>query len=204
MIHTIVQCVLFFLTLYCYRAWRNRRTWQLLKRLPGPVNFPLIGSVYILPGTNTTLYFRVLLDLTRTYGSPYCVWLGPMPVVIVSSAEHARIILSSQASMEKASFYRFTPLRGIFSLPVHQWRPHRKVIQPSFKLSILQSFIPVFEQKANVMVERLATHVDGTKSFDMYRYTARCTLDMICATTLGTDMHFQEAPTCRYLEHLEQ
>ncbi|XP_058128995.1 cytochrome P450 4V2-like [Anopheles ziemanni] len=204
MIHTVVQCVLFFLTIYCYRAWLNRRKWQLLRRLPGPANLPFIGAMYLIPGTDTTQYLSTLIELTANYGSPLCVWLGPLPVVIVSTADHARSVLTSPATMEKASFYRFTPLRGIFSLPVNQWRPHRKVIQPTFKLSILQSFIPLFEQKANIMVQNLSEKADQCHTFDIYRFTARCTLDMIFATTLGTNMHIQETPTCSYLEVLEE
>ncbi|XP_035780190.1 cytochrome P450 4C1-like [Anopheles albimanus] len=204
MIHTIVQCLLFLFAIYCYRAWRNRRMWQLLEKIPGPTSIPLIGSVYILPGTDTSTYFRLLQQLSTTYGSLYRVWLGPKPVIIVNSAEHARTILTSPITLGKARFYRFIPLPGIFSLPVQQWRTHRKLIQPSFNLSILQSYVPLFEQKANVMISNLAAKVDTAEPFDIYRFTARCTLDMICATSLGIDMHFQEMPSCSYLEILEE
>ncbi|XP_035780184.1 probable cytochrome P450 313a4 [Anopheles albimanus] len=204
MIHTIVQCLLFLFVIYCYRAWRNRRMWQLLEKIPGPATFPLIGSVYALPGTDTSKYFRFLLDLFRTYGSPYCVWIGPKPIVFVSNAEHAQTILTSPATMEKANVYQFTRLHGIFSLPVQQWRTHRKLMQPSFNLSILQSYVPLFEQKANVMISNLAAKVDTAEPFDIYRFITRCTLDMICATSLGIDMHFQEMPSCSYLEIMEE
>uniref|UniRef100_A0A182Y5A0 Uncharacterized protein n=1 Tax=Anopheles stephensi TaxID=30069 RepID=A0A182Y5A0_ANOST len=204
MFHTIVQCVLFCATVYLYRTWQNRRTWQLLGRLPGPLNFPLIGSMYVIPGRDTSRYLQTLVDLTATYGSPYCIWLGPVPVVIVSTADHARTILNSPATVEKASFYRFTPLHGIFSLPAYKWRAHRKMIQPTFNQSILRGFIPLFEEKAEVMVRALGEMVETGHAFDIYRFTARCTLDMIFATTLGTDMHIQECSTCGYLDVLEE
>uniref|UniRef100_A0A182JYD5 Cytochrome P450 n=1 Tax=Anopheles christyi TaxID=43041 RepID=A0A182JYD5_9DIPT len=152
MFHTFVQCVLFCVTVYFCRWWQTGRVWKLLSRLPGPRCFPLIGALYIIPGRDTSRYLSTLIGLTGAYGSPYCIWLGPVPVVIVSSAEHARTILTSPATVDKASFYRFTPLQGIFSLPAHKWRAHRKMIQPSFKQSILRSFIPLFEQKAANMI----------------------------------------------------
>ncbi|XP_050070724.1 cytochrome P450 4C1-like [Anopheles maculipalpis] len=204
MFHTIVQCVLFCATVYLYRTWKNRRTWQLLSRLPGPLNFPLIGSMYVIPGRNTSQYLQTLVNLTATYGSAYCIWLGPVPVVIVSSADHARTILTSPSTVDKASFYRFTPLQGIFSLPAHKWRAHRKMIQPNFNQSILRGFIPLFEEKAETMVRALGEMVETGQTFDIYRFTARCTLDMIFATTLGTDMHIQESSTCSYLDVLEE
>ncbi|XP_053671698.1 cytochrome P450 4g15-like [Anopheles nili] len=204
MYHTTVQFALFFLIICCYRAWRNFRAWKLLGRLPGPLNLPFIGAMYVVPGADTSRYLQTLVNLTQTYGSPLCLWIGPKPVVIVSSAGHARTILTSSATVEKASFYRFTPLRGIFSLPAHKWRIHRKVIQPSFNQSILRSFIPLFEQKANVMVHSLDAMAEQGEPFDIYRCTARCTLDMIFATTLGTDLHIQDAPTCAYLDVLEE
>uniref|UniRef100_A0A182VYV1 Cytochrome P450 n=1 Tax=Anopheles minimus TaxID=112268 RepID=A0A182VYV1_9DIPT len=204
MFHTVVQFVLFFVTVYCYQLWQNRRTRMLLGRLPGPPNFPLIGSMYVIPGRDTSRYLKMLIDLTGTYGSAYCIWLGPIPVVIVSSVDHARTILTSPATVEKASFYRFTPLQGIFSLPAHKWRAHRKMIQPAFNQSILRGFIPLFEQKADAMVSALSEMFDKDQTFDIYRFTARCTLDMIFATTLGTDMHIQETSTCSYLDVIEE
>ncbi|XP_053660991.1 cytochrome P450 4C1-like [Anopheles marshallii] len=204
MFHTIVQCVLFFVIVYCYRLWQNRRTRVLLGRVPGPSNLPLIGSMYVIPGRDTSRYLKTLIDLAGTFGSPCCIWLGPVPVVIVSTADHARIILTSPATLEKASFYRFTPLQGIFSLPAHKWRAHRKMIQPSFNQSILRNFIPLFEQKAEAMVCGLSEMVENGELFDIYRFTARCTLDMIFATTLGTDMHIQETAACTYLDVLEE
>uniref|UniRef100_A0A182QB16 Cytochrome P450 n=1 Tax=Anopheles farauti TaxID=69004 RepID=A0A182QB16_9DIPT len=205
MFHTLVQCVLFLVTVYWSRWWYTRRTVQLLKYLPGPRTYPFIGSMYVLPGMDTSLYLPALINLTGAYESPYCVWLGPVPVVIVSTAEHVRTILTAPETVEKASFYRFTPLRGIFSLPAHKWRIHRKVIQPSFKQSILRDFIPLFEKKANRMVQALSEIADSEQEFDIYRYTARCTLDMIFATTLGADMHIQDTPTAfGYLTVLEE
>ncbi|XP_049536673.1 cytochrome P450 4g15-like [Anopheles darlingi] len=78
---------------------------------------------------------------------------------------------------------------GIFSLPVQQWRLHRKLIQPSFNLSILQSFVPLFEQKVNIMIRNLDAKVDKREAFDIYRFTARCTLDMVCVRTVNFFLH---------------
>uniref|UniRef100_A0A182SPM8 Cytochrome P450 n=1 Tax=Anopheles maculatus TaxID=74869 RepID=A0A182SPM8_9DIPT len=78
------------------------------------------------------------------------------------------------------------------------------MIQPSFNQSILRGFIPLFEEKAEAMVRGLGEMVNAGQTFDIYRFTARCTLDMIFATTLGTDMHIQESSTCSYLDVLEE
>uniref|UniRef100_A0A182P2C3 Uncharacterized protein n=1 Tax=Anopheles epiroticus TaxID=199890 RepID=A0A182P2C3_9DIPT len=204
MFHTLVQCVVFCVIVYGCRRWQTRRAWKLLARLPGPRTFPIVGAMYVIPGRDTSRYLETLVGLTATHGSAYCIWLGPVPVVIVSSPGYARTILTSPATLDKASFYRFTPLQGIFSLPAHKWRAHRKMIQPSFNQSILRGFIPLFEQKADAMVRELSQMVDKGETFDMYRFTARCTLDMIFATTLGTDMHIQKASDCRYLDVLEE
>ncbi|XP_040159832.1 probable cytochrome P450 313a4 [Anopheles arabiensis] len=204
MFHTFVQCALFCVTVYCCRWWQMRERWKLLSRLPGPRCFPLIGAMYVIPGRDTSRYLETIIGLTGAYGSPYCIWLGPVPVVIVSSADHARTILTSPATVEKASFYRFTPLQGIFSLPADKWRAHRKLIQPSFNQSILRGFIPLFVQKTDAMMRGLGEMAEKGQPFDVYRFTARCTLDMIFATTLGTDMHIQDKPVCSYLEVLEE
>ncbi|ETN67628.1 hypothetical protein AND_000552 [Anopheles darlingi] len=71
-------------------------------------------------------------------------------------------------------------------------------------MSVLKSNIPMLEQKSNLMIRNLASNVDRFESFDIYNFIARCTLDMFCAGSSGTDMHFQEGSSCSYLHHLEE
>lgn len=55
----------------------------------------------------------------------------------------------------------------------------------SFSNQICWSFLPIFNQKADIFVRNIGQHV-GKGDFDMLKYSAACTLDIV----LGTDELF--------------
>lgn len=52
-------------------------------------------------------------------------------------------------------------------------------MNPSFNLKILQSFVPVFNEKAQTMLNQLDTQT-GNAHFDILPFLNACTLDMVC------------------------
>lgn len=59
------------------------------------------------------------------------------------------------------------------------WKPIRKLLNPTFNLKILQSFVPIFNEKTNIMVKNLDKEA-GNGTFDVSKYIFACTLDMVC------------------------
>lgn len=68
-----------------------------------------------------------------------------------------------------------------------RWKHDRKFFNNSFKINIIQSFIPVFKEAADSLVNDIAKYVDGD-AFNILDFTTRCTLKMICSTSLGMDL----------------
>lgn len=60
------------------------------------------------------------------------------------------------------------------------WKVHRKSLNYSFNLKILQTFIPTFIENAQKLVNDLSSNLGKTKEFDMLAYTSKSALDMIC------------------------
>lgn len=61
------------------------------------------------------------------------------------------------------------------------WKPIRKLLNPCFNLKILQSFVPIFNEKTNLMLSNLDKEVNSG-IFDISQYIFACTLDMVCGT----------------------
>lgn len=61
------------------------------------------------------------------------------------------------------------------------WKPIRKLLNPSFNLKILQSFVPIFNEKTDQMLRNLDKKA-GQGAFDVSEYIFACTLDMVCGT----------------------
>jgi cytochrome P450 family 4 len=60
------------------------------------------------------------------------------------------------------------------------WKIHRKSLNYSFNLKILQSFIPIFIENSQALVNDLSVNVGKKKEFDMLHYTTKAALNMIC------------------------
>lgn len=78
---------------------------------------------------------------------------------------------------------RFHFLRSILLDDV--WKIHRKSLNYSFNLKILQTFIPIFIENSQKLVDDLSVNVGKTKQFDMLTYTTKSALNMICGELLS-------------------
>lgn len=60
------------------------------------------------------------------------------------------------------------------------WKIHRRSLNYSFNLKILQTFVPIFIENAKALVNDLAVNIVKKKEFDMLSYTTKAALNMIC------------------------
>ncbi|XP_058060858.1 cytochrome P450 4C1-like [Anopheles bellator] len=191
----------------CWIGWRLKRWkhYRTSSELDGPRDYPLIGSAHMFVGKSTEELFQCINDISKTYRSPCRVWLGPKLFVFIDNAEDLQTVLTSGDCLEKADVYRFFQCeQGLFSAPVAVWKTHRKHLTPCFNSKILASFMAVFNDKSVVLVDRLRPHVGQRALFNVYEYIAKCTLDMVCATTLGTDMNLQNEEGDEYINAIEK
>ncbi|GFY57985.1 cytochrome P450 4c3 [Trichonephila inaurata madagascariensis] len=68
---------------------------------------------------------------------------------------------------------------GLFLSTGTKWRSRRKLLTPAFHFSILDEFIPVFQEQSNVLVSKLQSLV-REPWVDVVPLTTACTLDIIC------------------------
>lgn len=71
----------------------------------------------------------------------------------------------------------------MYSHLAHIWRPQRKMLNSTFNVRILNSFIPIFNEKTAIMIENLKANIGG-EAFDISKYMFACTLDMVCGKYL--------------------
>lgn len=73
----------------------------------------------------------------------------------------------------------------------------------SFNNQITWSFLPIFNQKANLFVQNVGRHI-GKGDFDVMHYCSTCTLDIVLETILGTQMKIQEGENVDFMEALAE
>lgn len=103
-------------------------------------------------------------------------------------------ILNSEECMEKPYIaYRLLSLNnGLLASRFGQWQRDRKFFNNSFKISTLQSFLPIFDEAANRIVSDISEHAKNNSVFDISPYIFKCTLKMICSTSLGMNINDED------------
>lgn len=201
----LLICVL--LILFLKRIWKITILYKkYLWNIPGPFAFPIIGCSYLLIGSPKHI-FNALYKMIRRYPSGICsFWHGPYLYFCIDNPKYYEIILPNPKALGKDYNYKELGLLmgdGLIStLNLNHWRRHRKVIQPTFKQPILDSFVPIFTENIEVLIKILRP-LCGKKDVDVYHYISRYTLDTICEAAMGTKVQAQTSDTL-YAEKLEK
>lgn len=141
-------------------------------------------------------------DLSLEYNKFTKLWLGPaMMWILVNDPRSIQKVLLSPQCLEKPFFYKFLRLDNglisakckhesdlivvqiqtmLFIVADDVWKVHRKSLNYSFNLRILQTFIPIFIENSQKLVNDLMVNLDRKKEFDMLSYTTKSALNMIC------------------------
>ncbi|CAO1393073.1 unnamed protein product [Diamesa hyperborea] len=188
---------------YLKYTWSRRRLYSMAAKIPGPDGLPFFGMALSVLGKNHQETFKNVTEITKGYDSPSRVWAGPICVIIVDKPEDLQIILNSQNCIDKAAPYKLVPIEtGLLVSGGDLWRSHRKLINPSFYMKVLNSFQPVFNQKAKMMVQVMKKYLN-TGHFDVYHHMSACTLETLLATSIGIDKDIQNEENNKYLRDVE-
>ncbi|CAL8091231.1 unnamed protein product [Orchesella dallaii] len=130
------------------------------------------------------------------YGTVFGVWIGNfLPYVVVSDADNIEKLLSTTNHIDKGK-YDYSLLHewlgtGLLTAPRTKWSARRKMLTPSFHFKILEDFMPIFNEQATILLDCLSNKENDGKSFDIFPYITRCTLDIICETAMGKKINIQ-------------
>uniref|UniRef100_A0A1B0F058 Uncharacterized protein n=1 Tax=Phlebotomus papatasi TaxID=29031 RepID=A0A1B0F058_PHLPP len=130
-----------------------------------------------------TEYLQMVEKMFQKYSSFHHFWLGPRLYLLVSDPKLIQTILFSQEALNRDDVYDFVSLLGdgggLLTLKGQEWKNHRKNLNPCFSLKILQSYMPIFNEQAGIMMKNMSAKLNKG-SFNFYEFMDACTLDMIC------------------------
>lgn len=194
----------FFATFYAAFMWRSRRLFQLAAKIPGPKGLPLIGMGHKLMTRDCSKIFRFLVSVSDGYNSIMKIWMGPELLIFVDTPESLQIVLNSPKCLDKSALYNNLILtKGLVIAGGNMWKTHRKILNPSFNLSILQQLIPTFDEKSKIFLKNLEKEV-GRKEFDVYGYMSACSLETLLKGTMEVDRDIQSGPLDnKYIHDIE-
>ncbi|XP_054839180.1 cytochrome P450 2J5-like isoform X2 [Eublepharis macularius] len=119
----LVALVVCLLIIYIINLHRSSKSYP-----PGPLRLPMIGGLWRLA---LKLPQKVFAKLAKQYGNIYTLWMGPIPMVILTGYQAVKEGLIHQsenfADRPQTPFIKvFTKEKGIIFSNGHTWKQQRK------------------------------------------------------------------------------
>ena len=121
-------------------------------------------------------------DIVKKYGFFARTLLGPKVHIILAEPEDVETFLLHGKTTHKSEEYDYAiDWIGDGLITTHtgpKWFARRKIITPTFHFGILQKFLGVFENNAEIFLSKLSDH-EG-RSLDVFPLILLMALDNIC------------------------
>ncbi|XP_044763822.1 uncharacterized protein LOC123320538 [Coccinella septempunctata] len=182
---------LLFVNWYLENRRKNARIFRILgNNFRIPPYLPILGHALRFTGTCQQMH-ESLAECCFEYGPNFVVWLVHQVIAIIGKPEDVEKVLQSQNCVEKNELYRFTNDvvgTGLFSAPEQKWRKNRKIINPVFRATILDGYLPTFCANARRLVEELLPQHVNDKNADWHKVLTSANLEVIMTTAAGHDI----------------
>ncbi|XP_017770762.1 PREDICTED: probable cytochrome P450 4d14 [Nicrophorus vespilloides] len=196
--YVLIAILIVFLN---FKSWQVRRRCKDVLNLPGPKNYPFIGTILEF-GNNPVDFLKNLQRLFEEHGPILRFWNNTeYPTVMISGAKYMKIILGSSEHIHRTRLYRFLEVwlgNGILVADATTWRKHRKLLNPMFSTKILEGFIPTFQRLSDILVDKIRENV--SVPFDIYPLINLYTLDLICESAMGHEINAQLNSDLQYVK----
>ncbi|XP_056636365.1 cytochrome P450 4c3-like [Diorhabda sublineata] len=184
-----------FLIFYLWRRKRYEELWKYIEAIPGPKEYPIIGTNYSMHHTAETLFIRER-NLTKEFFPLYRLWTLNEAVVTVFTPEDVESVLANTKHNKKGKLYTFLQAwlgTGLLTSGGDKWFKRRKILTPAFHFNILQEFVEMLNTETDVLVKNIeklcdSPHIEITKLITDF------TLNSIGETSLGLPL--RQDPNC--------
>ncbi|CAD5117463.1 DgyrCDS6230 [Dimorphilus gyrociliatus] len=175
-----------------------------LDKLPGPISVPFLGCTWDFKWEHSAFYKQIKEKAENFRDSGIIrLWIGHVPYVIIFQADYVEKLLSSSRLITKSDDYSYLlPWlgTGLLTSTGRKWHERRKLLTPTFHFRILQDFVEVFNEQAEIIIEKLKSSADTGKSVDIFKQMGLCALDIICETAMGKNVNAQHHENSDYVK----
>lgn len=141
--------------------------------LPSPPGHWLTGHHDILQGIERTSGGNTSEALYQYAGAVsqveefkkkglFVIWVGPIPVVLVTRPEPAELLLR-RPNLPKSFTYKAMDMalgKGLVNSNGYHWKSHRKLLSPAFDFGMSDNFIPSIMKNTNILLTAFQDSID--------------------------------------------
>ncbi|XP_053678283.1 cytochrome P450 4d2-like [Anopheles nili] len=203
-----VLLLVILITFGLLKFYRKRqKLHQIAARFGGPKPHWLLGNVMEYPANDIPGIFETMVNLHERFGKDLFNWglLNDHMITVSSAANVEKVMMAKKT--QKSSVYEFIELwlgQGLLISKGEKWFHRRKIITPTFHFKILDNFATVFNQEAEILIQKMRLHADSGREFDIYEPISLYALDSICITSMGVEINAQEDPTNQYVRDVKR
>ncbi|XP_051155970.1 cytochrome P450 4C1-like [Leptopilina boulardi] len=179
----------------------------LINKIPGPAFYPI--PYVALAGANKPE--DIALWLQNQYGK-FKEGIMQLAIVLdayifISKPQHIEAVLNKTETLSKATLYhnyQFWLGDGLLTSSDEKALQKKKLLMSAFQFGVLDQFIEIMSEKAEILVQCIENDIqkNAGEAIDFYKYSVRCALDIICETSMGTNIDVQRNKDIEYFKAL--
>ncbi|XP_033724689.1 cytochrome P450 4A25-like [Pecten maximus] len=154
----------------------------------------LFGNIHKFPPESEKrleLHRRLMMKNARVCR----MWLGPfVPTIFVHHPDSVKWILKSSEPKARGlggSYEYVLPWlgEGLLVSNGQRWARSRRLLTPAFHFDILRPYVGIYNEASDLLLNKMAAHVEKGQSFELFSNISMCTLDVIlrCAFSYDND-----------------
>lgn len=119
-------------------------------------------------------------------------WMGHLLCMFTDRPESYEVLLNSDKTLKKGyMYYYLRNTNGIFTALPDTWKTHRKALNPTLGTKMVNTFLPIFNEKSKEMVDLMGKHLG--KRIDMHSIMFLAAIDFIFCASFDVDWSLQNS-----------
>lgn len=166
-----------------------------LKNYPIAPCLPVFGNFFDLLQCDNEQIFDFPRQLMAKYGVSFdekliCTWITGILFMYTDHPDTLQQVFNSDVTLKKGYPYDFIRNRnGLITAEPSIWKVHRKMLNPTLGPKIVNTFIPIFNEKISKMIKIMKKNIGN--NIDLHPFAFKTAMESIFQAAFDVDWSMQ-------------